>query len=235
MSAALEFRSVKKSYGTGLRVLDGVSFSLAAGEVVILVGENGAGKTTCFDVASGLVTPDGGEIWMAGRPVQGLSPWAIVRRGLRRMYQTPAIYASVSVRDNVLIGVRPTWYSLPVPWPFCRARDRLWQEVRGLAPALCEACPFLEGARRPAGELSFGQQRVVEFLRVHATVARGGVRVVLLDEPFTGIHHEVERLMVRMVEDWAASGTSVLLIEHPNDRDLLNGRRRLCLEGGVVR
>jgi ABC-type branched-subunit amino acid transport system ATPase component len=230
MIPSLEFCDVWKQYGTRSVILRGLSFAIAAGEIALLVGENGAGKTTAFDIACGNQRADHGAIRVHGHCINGHSPQALAGLGVRRMYQYPTVFRSLSIRDNVLLGVQPTLYARFRPWPLDTKRRRLWEEVRDLALPLFRECRFLDCWQTLAAELSFGQQRIVEFLRVIA--ANRSARVLLLDEPFAGIHLNLADVMWAMIRERSSAGVAALIVEHENDESRYAGLRRLRLIDG---
>lgn len=232
MMPSLEFSDVWMSYGSGFTVLSGVTFALPNGEIALLVGENGAGKTTTFDIACGNRRADRGTVHVRGIGIDGRAPENLSNLGVRRMYQFPTVFRSLSVRDNVLIGVAPALYASLRPWPYHNKRKHLWETVRSSTLPLFKSCPFLEGWGTIAGDLSFGQQRIVDFLRAIAGAGKG--TVLLLDEPFAGVHSEVAEVMWAMIQILASHGASVLLIEHESEAGRYNGVRRLRLVGGRI-
>lgn len=234
MTPAVEFRDVWKSFGAGFAVLRGASFGLDEGEIALLIGENGAGKTTSFNLASGIARPDHGVIMLSGECVNGRGPTFLWRRGVRRMYQRPAVFPSLSIRDNVLLATHAPWHARFVPWPFTGVRVRQWKRIEAECSALFEACGFLESPMTSAGELSIGQQRILEFLRVFSS-SLGQAKVVLLDEPFAAVHEEVIPVMFRMIEGLAAAGAAVVVIEHQHSHQVFNGVQRMYLDEGTIR
>jgi ABC-type branched-subunit amino acid transport system ATPase component len=232
MTAALEFSDVWLSYGPDAEILRGVNFSVAKGEIALLFGENGAGKTTIFDVVSGVRGIDNGAVRINGVAIAGNAPDVIARSGVYRMHQFPMVFASLPVRDNVLIGLDPKLYSWPVPWPFQRKREELWQKAREFADPLFAACPFLKSPATLVGELSFGQQRIVDFLR--ALVSSKTNSLLLLDEPFAGIHVDVAEAMWSLIRRQSGRGLSVVMIEHENEVARYQGLRRMKLAGGKI-
>jgi len=232
MIASLEFSDVWAGYGSGFTVLRGLTFRLFKGEIALLTGENGAGKTTAFDIACGNRRADQGNIRIRGVDIDGHLPEKLAKFGVRRMYQFPTVFGTLSIRDNILIGADPKLYSSPRPWPFSNKRRHLWEATRATAVQLFGACPFLENWQTTAKDLSFGQQRIVDFLRVVAG-ARDDT-VLLLDEPFTGIHVGVAEIMWAMIQTLVSRGASVLLVEHENEAARYNGVRRLHLVGGSL-
>lgn len=233
MTAALEFQEVWKGFGKSQAVLRGVSFTLAPGEVAVLSGDNGAGKTTCFTLVSGQASPDRGAIRVRGVPLGQKSSRSTFHLGVRRMFQAPAVFSSLTIRDNVLIGAHPRFYARPLPWSFTPTRARLWEEVRLRAAKLFNGCPFLDAPDQPVGTLSFGQRRIVEFLRVFAG-CDSSTAVLLLDEPFAGLHVDLVPVLWQLVTGVAAEGAGVLLIEHLDPGGVLASTRRLRLVEGRI-
>lgn len=232
MKPALEFAGIWKTFDHGLSVLRNLTFSLMRREVAILVGENGAGKSTAFEIASGTYRPDRGDVFIHGRLVNGHGPERLVSLGVLRMRQTPTPFESLTLEDAVLIGKSPLLYSRFLPWPFRARRRALWDEVRTQAAPLFRVCPFLSVPQTPTSELSYGQQRVVDFLRVY--VACGARSVLLLDEPFAGIQPGVADVMWQMLQRTVASGAGVLLIEHEHHAANFEGLRRMHLRDGRI-
>jgi ABC-type branched-subunit amino acid transport system ATPase component len=113
-----------------------------------------------------------------------------------------------------------------------RKRQELWEKVQHFAAPLFKACPFLQAEDTAAASLSFGQKRILDFTR--SVASAGGNSVLLLDEPFAGIHAEVAEVMWDMLRDLAARGASVLLVEHENEASRYNGLPRLSLSYGRV-
>src|SRR3984957_14312609 len=115
MSALLEIKGLTRRFG-GVVAVQRFDLAVAEGELVSLIGTNGAGKTTSFNLISGLDRPDAGSIVFAGRPIAGLGPEAIAALGLARTFQHGRVFGNLSVEDNVLVGahtrltaVRPRW------------------------------------------------------------------------------------------------------------------------------
>ena len=193
MSAALVARELVKSYGRA-RVLDGFTLTAEPGEIVGLVGHNGAGKTTFVEVASGLIRADGGTVTVAGVDV-GRQPRR-ARGGLGVSPQETALYPSATVREHLrlfgaLAGLR---------------RAALRRAVTGIAERLC----LTEVFDRPAGLLSGGQRK-----RTQAATALVAERpVLLLDEPTAGADPQTRRALLTVVADRAAAGAAVVYTTH---------------------
>jgi branched-chain amino acid transport system ATP-binding protein len=210
-SALLAVRTVSVRFG-GILALDRVSFDIPEGEIVGLIGPNGAGKTTLFNCVSRLYTPDEGDILLAGRSVLGLPPHRIAGLGVGRTFQNLALFASLSVLQNVMVGAhartRSDFLSNALRLP------RVRHEERAMREAAREAIEFvgLAGvAEHPAAGLPFGTLKRVELARALA----GQPRLLLLDEPAGGLNHEeVAALagLLRAIRD--RRGVTVLLVEH---------------------
>ncbi len=182
-----------KSFG-GFRALDVLNFSVAAGEILGLVGPNGSGKTTCINVISGLYRPDAGSIRFEGRPIGGLPSHRLVHAGINRTFQVPRPFHTLTVRENVEIART-----------YGRSRD-------GAADvgALLSSLDLAALADQPAGELNSAQQKMLDLARALAT----GPRLLLVDELAAGLNPaELERVAAKLKE-LARSGIALLVVEH---------------------
>jgi branched-chain amino acid transport system ATP-binding protein len=182
-----------KQFG-GFRALDGLSFSLAAGEILGLVGPNGSGKTTCINIVSGLYTPDGGSIHFEGRSVAGLPSHRLAHAGINRTFQIPRPFLTLSVRENVDIAIA-----------YGRNRD-----TRTDTDALLSSLGLLAFADQPAAELNSARQKMLDLARALAT----GPRLLLVDELAAGLNPaELEHIAAKLKE-LAYSGIALLVVEH---------------------
>lgn len=232
MTVAFEFSDVWMTYQSGFSVLRGVSFTLRSGEIVILAGENGAGKTTIFDIGCGNARVTRGTVRVRGSRINGRSPQAIAGLGVRRMYQSPAAFRSLTVLDNVLLACRPALYAKFPSFPARAMRWRLWRHVRERSDPLFSVCGFLNRETVQADSLSFGERRIVDFLGVVSGATAESI--LLLDEPFAGIHRSVAAVMWSMIAALGTAGAAVLIIEHLGEFSEGAGMRVLKLAEGVV-
>ncbi len=181
-----------KRFG-GFRALDGVTFHLAPGEVLGLVGPNGSGKTTCINVISGLYPPDGGRVTYQGRPIGGVASHALARRGINRTFQSPKPFLSLSVRENVTVAAT---YGNAGPAPDL--------------DALLASLELDTLADRPAAELNSAQQKTLDLARALATAPR----VLLVDELAAGLNPAELSRMADRLRALAAGGMALLVVEH---------------------
>ena len=207
----LEVRDVAVHFG-GIVALDGVSFDIPKDLIVGLIGPNGAGKTTLFNCLSRLYTPNTGEILFKGRSLLGLAPNRIASLGIGRTFQNLALFPTLSVLDNVMIGGHSRTASdfvsnaFRLPW--------VRREESVLMARAMESIAFMElteVTHTPVGGLPFGYQKRVELARALA----GEPELLLLDEPAGGLNHEeLDHLMqqIRQIRD--DRGVTILLVEH---------------------
>jgi len=210
-SSLLTVRDVTLRFG-GIVALDGVSFELAAGQIVGLIGPNGAGKTTLFNCLSRLYAPERGEILFDGRSLLRLTPSGIAGLGIGRTFQNLALFPTLTVLENVLVGLHSRTRSdfasnaLRLPWA---GREERRSRAAGL-----ELLAFLDLealADHPAAGLPFGTLKRVELARALA----GRPRLLLLDEPAGGLNHEEVAALGRLLRGIRdRRGVTVLLVEH---------------------
>jgi ABC-type branched-subunit amino acid transport system ATPase component len=208
--AILIINGISRRFG-GLQAVDDVSFTVAAGRIKAVIGPNGAGKTTLFNVLSGVITADSGSVLLNGREILGLAPEAIARLGLVRSYQTPRLFTSMTVLENVLTGhdvlfTTPLMASL-VRLPSTAAEERTARES---ALTLLELVGLRHQADQPAGALPFGERRLLEIARLLALRPS----VVMLDEPAAGLN-ETEKGRLGDLLIWLrVQGLTLVLVEH---------------------
>jgi branched-chain amino acid transport system ATP-binding protein len=207
----LEVRDLSVRFG-GVVALDRVSFSVDAGKVIAIIGPNGAGKTTLFNVITRVYRPSSGAILLDGGSILGLAPHQVIRRGLARTFQNLALFRSMTVLENVMVGYHSrlgtTFVGAAVPMPTALRAETV---ARAKAMEMLEFVGLAAKARAPVAGLPFGTQKRVELARALASRPR----LLLLDEPAGGISHEevgdVAALVHRIHSDL---DVTVLLVEH---------------------
>ena len=207
----LDVRELSVRFG-GVVALDRVSFTVDAGEVVALIGPNGAGKTTLFNVITRVYRPSGGSVLVDGEAISRMSPHQVIRHGLARTFQNVALFRSMTVLDNVIVGdhIRTPsgWLESTIPLP--RA-VRAESAARKRAMEMIDFVGLTAVATRPVAVLPFGTQKRVELAR--ALVSRP--RILLLDEPAGGISHEEVDVMADLLRRIHKElNATMLLVEH---------------------
>jgi branched-chain amino acid transport system ATP-binding protein len=224
----LQVSDLGKSFG-GNRAVDGISFTLAAGELLALIGPNGAGKTTTFNMVNGQLPADSGSIRLAGHELRGRRPRDIWRLGVGRTFQIAATFASLSVVENVQLALLSADRKVFSIWR--RAADYR----RGQALALLEQVGMAVQADRPCSVLAYGDVKRVEL----AIALANAPRLLLMDEPTAGMapgeRNELMALTKRLV---VQKRIAVLFTEHSMDvvfavadRIIVLARGRLIAEG----
>ena len=192
----------------GVHALRDVSLTVKTGEVTGVIGPNGAGKTTLFNCISGLLSPDHGEITFDGHQLKQMgNPMLRARRGIGRTFQTPRLFRSVTVLDNLLLGCRAA-QAAGRAYDFDPALRELPPVQR--AQRIADLVGYRGALDAPAGSLSFGEMRVVELARALCA----SPSLLMLDEPASGLDVDQANDLVALVRDLANLGLAVLLIEH---------------------
>jgi len=206
----LKVENVNKSFG-GLTAVAGVSLDLADNQVTGLVGPNGSGKSTLFHIITGFYKADSGWVLFRDKPIQDLPPAAISRLGLIRTFQQTRVLPFLSVRDN-LLAVAPDQLGENILPVFFRPRaiGRQERDNRCRAGEVLQLMKLDHLADRPAEELSYGQERLLELGRV--LMCRP--RLVLLDEPTSGVNPTLIRQIVQLIRKLQVEGMRFFLVEH---------------------
>jgi len=211
----LELRGIDVAYGD-LPALSGVSLSVEAGEILSVVGANGAGKTTMLRTISGLLRPRAGEILLEGERLDRLPCHAVVERGVVQVPEGRKVFPSLTVRENLELGSYATR---------ARAeRGRSLERVFALFPILGER------RRQAAGTLSGGQQQMLAIGRALMALPR----ILMLDEPSLGLAPMVVREIFRIIGEINRAGATILLVEQNTRQALALAHRGYVLENGRV-
>jgi len=224
----LEVEKLSRSFG-GLRAVDELSFAVEAGAVYSIIGPNGAGKTTLFNLITGLHRPSGGRIRFQGEDVTALPPFARAARGMSRTFQNLEVFSNMTARENVMVGLHRHLDGRALP-----AVLRAGGVARGDAAAREEAARLLDfvglgqGIDASADRLPYGALKRLEIARALATRPK----LLLLDEPAAGLNPSETRAIDALIGKVAASGVTVLLVEHDMSLVMAVSDRILVLDYG---
>lgn len=245
----LQVSGITKRFG-GLTVVDAVSFTVRAGEVVSIIGPNGSGKTSTLNIVSGVLASDAGEVRLGGERISGRKPHQIARHGLTRTFQNGRVIGNLTVRENVLVGLDGLrkrgsrlreipglrWISLLAE----TAAALVEGPRRGVAAAADEAQVTKQLARfgerlEPRREhyaytLSYANRRRTEIAR--ALVA--DPQLLVLDEPTAGMNQTETTEVLEQLLDLKRQGQTILLVEHKLDLVMQLSDRVIVLDDGKI-
>lgn len=213
--ALLEIRNLHVHYGA-VHALQGIDLDVEAGQIVTLIGANGAGKSTTLRTISGLLRPSAGTITFEGRTLVGRGPHEIVRRGVAQAPEGRGLFANMTVAENLDLGAYARQDHAAV------RTDRAW--ALSLFPRLRERL------EQSAATLSGGEQQMLAIAR--ALLARP--RVLLLDEPSLGLAPQLVQTIFRVIREINAAGTTVLLVEQNAHMALQTAHYGYVLEVGRI-
>lgn len=205
----LRVENLRVAFG-GLVAVDGVSLAAPTGQITGLIGPNGAGKTTLLNACSGLNRPSAGKISLADKPLSHLGPAARARRGIGRTFQRMELFDSLTVRQNVQMGLESGIAGANLARQLFARKSEVRRIVAVAADAM-KLCGIGDLADRPVAGLSTGQRRLVELARCLASDSG----ILLLDEPSSGLDRNETALfgeiLTRVVSE---RGVGILLVEH---------------------
>ena len=215
MKSLLDVRRLVVSYGRQLAV-DGVSLDVRQGEIVSIIGMNGAGKTSILNAISGIVQPDGGEILFGGESIGGLPAHAIVARGIVQVPEGRLLFGTLSVEENLRIAACSRGGFL--------LRRRTWLD-------LCRQFPTIaDKLDRPAASLSGGEAQMLALARGLEAMPR----LLLLDEPSLGLSPKLAADVFDLIQRLRDGGLTILMVEQNVRRTLALADRACVLESGRI-
>ena len=208
--AALEVTGIARSFG-GVYAVRDVDLTVAPGELRAVIGPNGAGKSTLFALIGGQLAPDAGAVRLDGIRVDRLAAHRRARLGVGVVFQAARIFHGLSALENVMVGAHGTtragFAAAALRLPAHRREERL---IRERAQDCLRRAGIAEWAGRPAEELPLGQQRALQLARALC----GRPRLLLLDEPASGLRTAERERLAALIEDLRSEGLTMLLVEH---------------------
>jgi branched-chain amino acid transport system ATP-binding protein len=206
-------RDLRKAFG-GVRAVDGCSFAVPGGKISGLIGPNGSGKTTTFNLLTGVIRPDDGQVIYRGEDMAGLKPHQIFGKRITRTFQVTRIFREITVLENMLSVT-----GLAVP-------DRI---ARERAEELIAFVNLTHLRAEYGGRLSYGQQKLLEFARALMT----DPDLILLDEPAAGVNRTLLQHLLDQIHRLQELGKTILIVEHDMNVIMNHCERIFVMDYGV--
>ena len=210
MTSLLEIEGLTKRFG-GVTAVGDCSFAVPEGSITALVGPNGSGKTTAFNLITVYLRADAGAMRFAGAHIRRPDPVRLARRGLTRTFQQARVFAELTLIQNMVAALQQPWRAA--------LRQALQPNESVRALELLDEFGLAGLANERAGNLSYGQKKLLEF----AAVLMGEPRLVLLDEPTAGVNPVLVEQIEERIRGLNARGLTFLVVEHN-----MNLVMRLC-------
>jgi branched-chain amino acid transport system ATP-binding protein len=196
MTGQLVIDRVFRTFG-GLTALADINLEVERGELLGIIGPNGSGKTTLLNIIGGYYRPSRGRVLLGGRRIDGHASSSLARRGIARSFQVTKIFRQLTVFDNMMVPGLTSWR-------FGRT------DAAAKAAQILDMLELSSLAGEPAAKLSGGQAKLLEFGRMMML----DPRLVLLDEPFGGVHPTLKRFMHERIRGWNGADVTIILISH---------------------
>jgi len=202
----LSIQNLHKRFG-GVRAVDGCSFDVKEGTITALIGPNGSGKTTVFNLVCGVLKPDSGKIVFSGKQISRLKPETISNLGISRLFQQARLFGNLTVKENLLLA-------------FDNEDTKFWKNFFGMNPVakkkeektkeVLKTIGMERFENKQAKELSYGQKRLVELARAMINPHK----LLMLDEPVAGVNPKLRKEIAELLLKLKKQGETVFLIEH---------------------
>lgn len=209
----LDVRELRKAFG-GVRAVDGCTFAVERGRIAGLIGPNGSGKTTTFNLLTGLVAADAGRVLYRGEDIAGLKPHEVFRRGITRTFQITRVFREMTVLENMLAVAGP---------------DLSGRAARQRAEELIAFVGLAHLRGEYGGRLSYGQQKLLEFARALMT----DPELILLDEPAAGVNRTLLAQLLDRIHRLRELGKTILIVEHDMGVIMDHCERVFVLDHGI--
>ena len=210
---ALDVQDLHKNFG-GIKAVNGCRLRIPKGKISGLIGPNGSGKTTTFNLLTGVTTPDSGKVIYKGEDISRLKPYQIFRKGITRTFQITRIYREMTVFENMISVAY-----LNIPMHVARVR----------AEELMEFVTLTKLRDEYGGNLSYGQQKLLEFARALMT----DPDLILLDEPAAGVNRTLLASLLERIHELQRMGKTILIVEHDMNLIMNHCEKIFVMDYGV--
>lgn len=206
MKFMINFVNLKKFFG-GVRAVDGCSFEIEKGKITALIGPNGSGKTTIFNLISGIIKPDEGHIFFNDNDLSRLSVEEISNLGVSRIFQQSRLFKNLTVRENLLLAFDNEDVKF---FKNVFGLNKISKEKEIMMEKIMDDLDISELREKIADDLSFGQKRLVELARAILNPHK----ILILDEPVAGVNPKIRGKIGEILKNLKNKGETILLIEH---------------------
>lgn len=210
----LQLKHINFGFSPEKEILKDLSLSLEAKKIYALMGSNGAGKTTMFNLISGFIKPQSGVIYFGEKKITHQQPYKINRQGIGRTFQDMRLITKLSVKENIILAMKgdPTdkWYNALLNFK----RNSVWNIAKlRKAEKIINQFYLTEVKNSLASEISYGQQKLLSL----ACCVSNGVKLLLIDEAVAGIQPEYRNKIAILIKQLKEEDKTILLIEHNTD------------------
>lgn len=202
----LKINNLTKRFG-GVKAVDNCSFEIKEGQITALIGPNGSGKTTVFNLISGILKKDSGEITYEGIDVTKFSPEEISNRGISRLFQKSQLFENLTVKENLLLAVENEDTKF---WNNIVGKNKITEEKEQIVMEMLRSIEMDSYSSKLGRELSFGQKRLVEIGRTILNPHK----LLMLDEPVAGVNPKLRKKISETLLDLKKKGATIFIIEH---------------------
>lgn len=202
----LKVENLTKHFG-GVKAVNNCSFEIEKGKVTALIGPNGSGKTTVFNLISGIIKPDQGKIYFNEKDITNFPVDKISNFGISRMFQSSRLFKNLTVKENLFLAIDNEDTKL---WKNVFGVNKITEGKKEKVSEILKEFSILEIENRTASELSFGQKRLVELARTILNPHK----LLIFDEPVAGVNPKIRQDIINLLLKLKKSGVTILLIEH---------------------
>lgn len=202
----LKVKNLTKYFG-GIKAVNSCSFEIGKGKITALIGPNGSGKTTIFNLISGIVKIDQGKIFFETQDITDFSVEKISNSGISRVFQQSKLFKNLTVQENLLLAIDNEDTKF---WKNIFGLNKINKEKLGKVRKILKEFGILEMENKVANDLSFGQKRLVELARTILNPHK----LLMLDEPVAGVNPKIRKIIINLLLKLKKNGETILLIEH---------------------
>ncbi|MBW2987504.1 ABC transporter ATP-binding protein [Candidatus Woesearchaeota archaeon] len=222
----LQIKKLKKYFG-GVKAVDGATFNVKENSITALIGPNGSGKTTVFNLISGILKAETGRILMDKEEITNLRPYIVSNKGISRLFQQSRLFNNLTVKDNLLIAIdnEDTFF-----WRNFFRANRITAEKENKVRQMLELVNMEKFEKRIARELSYGQKRLIEIARTILNPHK----LLMLDEPVAGVNPKLRTEIAKLLLKLKKQKETILLIEHDMNFTLKIADHVIVMDEGKV-